>query len=691
MKQKIISISINNYKKIGDLNPEVHGESVGIIRFIGKSDKHLIKDIGEHEIVVIDDYPPHIPSKNNPVGIIRAQEIGISSHAAVKARFWGIPTAIADDITTLKDLDGQWVYFKANQGGVVLRIASEHEIKNYTEYLPKIKKPQLARIENKHGLKVLSSIHDMDTSSVGYKVSGLARICLSKVVIPQFIKINTGMVVPYDFEHHINRKEYPLIGAELDKIGSNLNADNVEESSQQARTLILNKIDDSFTWGILEKQIRGKFSDTQRFHVRTSTNAEDLPDYPGVGASLYDTYTNISFSELREALINSRASIWGKEALMENTKLGIEPQKIAAAQQIIPTVIANHSFIIHTVNPDTKDKNIVLFELVEGQCDSITSSLCSGKGYIYEYNKLTKELKLKINGSKTHKVVYDTTGGTKLEKVNEDTSYYSRPETLSFIKNILTFACDIERFFSSPQDIEGSIVNNKHDEPETTHIFQSRVETGFQASNEWIHEISDRLKSLEQEIKKTNDYGHAIISAQKFLRNIQHKTEGMGRDYFINSATRTFHIIEQYGDIGYIFLSACLFSSPKYHLEVQELIAQLPLDVQGKLLYIACTLFSPLIPDYNSDAFKAYSNYSLSRFILSSSDTHRLETLLKSLDKSSLEILLNELTQFVNKIKYGREEANVKLSLGSLQDILQDFISSKDDLLLLNHPIFNLQ
>ena len=740
------------------LEPEIPGISVGILRRI-YSDQD-IETIGPHDIVVVEDYPAHVPSLNNPRGIIRTHKIGKNSHSATRARFLGIPNAIIMvSRELLSPLEGKWVYLNVDENSVELRLATNEELLYWEKYVKNIPTPQLGKVNFSLENGVVVNSESFRASEVGHKPSALTKI-QKQIPPPMGIRLCQGIAIPFGLQYVLevhNREIY----AKMKELISTIHGENYRSISLQLANLAKEMQYPANLQAELNDELGKYFSENSALYICVSTNAEDLPHCPGYGVDTYTTYSNVPFHRLGEVLKDSQASIWNVKSILENLKLGVDLTQIYAAKYIREAISSDYSFVIHTAHPSRRNRDVLVIELAEGQGESINR--CAGQGYIYEYDKKLDTLRLIERGSKTERFVFDSDQGLSLCSVKHSHEFFESRELMAFLRKVSLYACEIENLFGIPQDIEGLIPKERIGLEAV--LVQTRVQYGFQLDNPKIEEDLNRQKLAKELIKKvklkiqeTGDYGHVVLMANQFIKGLLNENYGKGSEYFIEICSRWFMFFASLGEFGQHFISAVLYNSPQLHIELQEVFSRFSPYQKGVFLNDAINTYSyfATIPspfhmgedvshleilediygrfskifDYNSNTKKLmltrlltdkelesilsqvhsndakeiiirlneycyrtkifinYTNYSLSRFVLSERPGN-IAIVLGQLEKESLHYLLDELHAFVNKSIVGRELSNINLNSTVLMPIIRSIIDGNNFSDLGQHPLLS--
>ncbi|MBS0635360.1 MAG: hypothetical protein JSR37_07860 [Verrucomicrobia bacterium] len=271
-------------------------ENVGILR-IGK-----MTDWQEDEIIVLSEALADI----SPVaGIITEQFSTPLSHLALRARTWDIPHAAIKNFS-YSELDGKLVYFKTSASGYELRLATDADTIVKTVKPIRIPKADLAE----KAIKPLRLLRRADCKSYGTKAANLGE-CVQYSI--------DGYAIPfYYYDKHLKEAKVDIVNDDLATIRQKIRSYPIDKS-------------------LLQIPISHAF-------VRSSTNAEDLPNFSGAG--LYETVPNTN--DLEDAIKAVWASVWSDKAYKERTRCKIAHNEVYAGVLIQPSIAATSAGVLVT-------------------------------------------------------------------------------------------------------------------------------------------------------------------------------------------------------------------------------------------------------------------------------------------------------------------------------------------------------
>jgi hypothetical protein len=284
-------------------------KGVGRLHIIDKLDDTV--EIGYNEIIVLNEVPLNLP----PVrGIIISKPSTPLSHINLLAKGWGIPNAYIKDADKLfKEYDTWWVEFETSLTEFKIKKAGKTAIdeqQKRDEALGQIFKAPPSNLKIKK-LATLKEIRARDSVIYGAKAANLGEIASSNmrnIIVPngfaiplsyynEFMKANgfdekiTELQDDLDFVHNPRYRRQ-----KLGEFRAEIQAGKFDEN---LRTEVLQK------W----KTVTGE----KGVFIRSSSNAEDLPNFSGAG--LYTTVPNVTEADkVIEAIKTVWASLWNFEA-----------------------------------------------------------------------------------------------------------------------------------------------------------------------------------------------------------------------------------------------------------------------------------------------------------------------------------------------------------------------------------------
>jgi len=340
------------------------GEAVGRIHIIDKLDDTV--EIGDNEILVLKELPASLPQVR---GIIVAKSSTPLSHVNILAKGWGIPNVyIKDADKLLKEYDTRWVRFTATLTDRTIVPASLDDLKNNPS-------PGASVAPSNLNIKKLASLREMrkkDSIIYGSKSANQGEMINAK--IPNII-VPAGFTVSfYWYDKFMKDNGFDTtVENYLDDNDFVHNPRVRRKKLEEFRAQIQNgKFDAALKAEIVKKwktELGG-----QSVFVRSSSNAEDLPNFSGAG--LYDSEKNVKTEKkLIEAVKKVWASLWNSDAYEARVRNYVDQHTVYMAALIQVGVNMDSGGVMFTKDPfDADNKNAVYISAVWGHNDPITAN-----------------------------------------------------------------------------------------------------------------------------------------------------------------------------------------------------------------------------------------------------------------------------------------------------------------------------
>ena len=285
---------------------------------------------------------------------------------------------------------------------------------------------------------------------------------------------NAGLPVPEGF--HITTKAY------RDFVSSNnLQIDILSEAYKIGQETVASekisrmfreaKLSTSMTMEI--RDAYSKLGNNRAVAVRSSANAEDLPDMSFAGQQ--DTYLNIIGEEaLFKAVKDCWASLWTPRAISYRERMGVAHDQVAMAVVVQIMVASDVSGILFTANPATGERNEIIANASYGLGEAIVGGQVTPDTYIFDRESF--EIKETIIGSKEQMIVSDGEDGVIVQGVPKRKAVLSSL-TKEHLTGLVELAIKSEHHFSGlPQDVEWAIKDD------VLYLLQSRPITNLPPS-----------------------------------------------------------------------------------------------------------------------------------------------------------------------------------------------------------------
>ncbi|MGI9262834.1 MAG: PEP/pyruvate-binding domain-containing protein, partial [Woeseiaceae bacterium] len=185
--------------------------------------------------------------------------------------------------------------------------------------------------------------------------------------------------------------------------------------------------------------------------VRSSANAEDLPDFSFAGQQ--ETFLNVRGEDaVVDAVHKCWASLWTAQAISYRHQNGIDQGIVAMAVVVQVMVPSEVSGILFTANPATGERSEMIINASFGLGEAVVGGQVTPDTFIINRDDLsTKE---SVLGPKEQQIVYDGEQGIRIEDVAEAERGNSSMSD-AMLKELSETALKIESLYEGqPQDIE---------------------------------------------------------------------------------------------------------------------------------------------------------------------------------------------------------------------------------------------
>ncbi|MBX3156016.1 MAG: PEP/pyruvate-binding domain-containing protein [Deltaproteobacteria bacterium] len=328
------------------------GVSVGTLRLIAPETAEADLVFGTDEIVLV-----HRPLADiTPVaGIISETFSTPLSHLSLRAKGWKIPNiGLRDASKKLAALAGKKVFFEAKDASYVIReateadvVAHQHRLAARAVVVPP--KADLAATD----LIAIDKMVAADVHRVGAKAANLGVIAAAKLA---GVKVPPGFGIPYAYyDKHLK-------AAGLDKAIAAMLADDTFKKDAAVRKARLAALRKQIAAAPLDAETCAKIGTALEtlggpgtgVFVRSSHNAEDLPDFSGAG--VYDTVPNVrGKAAVCDAVKDVWSSIWNPAAYEARRVAGIDEALVYGGVLVQVGVNAAAAGVMVTVHPTDPD------------------------------------------------------------------------------------------------------------------------------------------------------------------------------------------------------------------------------------------------------------------------------------------------------------------------------------------------
>jgi hypothetical protein len=432
---------------------------VGRIHIIDKLDDTV--EIGYNEILILKEVPLTLP----PVaGIIITKPSTPLSHINILAKGWGIPNAyIKDADKLLKEFNTFTVEFKTNLTDYEIKIADKKildEWQKRREQEGKIFKAPPSELAVKD-LATLQQIRSRDSKIYGAKAGNLGEVASAR--IPSII-VTKGFAIPFHYYHEFMEKNG--FNQKLFELKDDLDFVHNPRYRRQKLEELRAEIQKGQFDPVLKAKILTKWMTVtggQGVFVRSSSNAEDMPNFSGAG--LYTTVANVKErEEIIEAVKTVWGSLWNFEAYEARERNFIRHDGTYMGVLLQVGVDMDNGGVMITKDPfDHENKGAVYIAANWGHNLCVVGGEeCSKKDRIPEqilFRKSSNAVQVLTRSNQESILQFDENGGLKEAAIPKE----RRVLTDGVARRLVSAATQIKRVFGNKkeQDIEWGYKNGK--------------------------------------------------------------------------------------------------------------------------------------------------------------------------------------------------------------------------------------
>jgi hypothetical protein len=437
------------------LNP---GAGIGQLRILERLTPDTVID--RNQIVIFKEVPVQLTPLS---GIITTEPASPLSHANLLAKSWGIPNAhIANADKLFKELEGKYVRLEVNDNDYKLLPANPKEVEARNREF--IKRADLVTPPADLQYQKLTDLKDqraVDARRFGAKAANLGQMINShkpNIVVPN------GFSIPF-----LHYKTFLTLNKLEDKIANAVEEDRfVHDPLYRKKRLA--EIRQWIQQGQLEvglkKMLEGKAFDlglAKGLFVRSSTNAEDLPNFSGAG--LYTTVPNVrTYEQLYEAVKTVWASIWNYEAYEARESFGMNHFGVYPSVLVQVGIDAESAGVAITTDPfNRSNKGAVYINAKRGLGIKVVEGRRVAEQVLY--NPGSNSTKVLTRSDEDTMLKFDEQGGVKELTIEQHRAVL----TDDMIRRLARAALQIKAIFGGrDQDIEWVYVRGQ------LYIVQSR-------------------------------------------------------------------------------------------------------------------------------------------------------------------------------------------------------------------------
>ena len=420
------------------------GAGIGQLRILDRIDADTVID--RNQIVIFREVPIHLTPLS---GIITTETASPLSHVNMLAKAWAIPNATIKNADKLfKSLEGKYVRLEVREGDYSLAPANPREVEERNRQW--IKRGDLVTPQADLAYDRLTDLklqRKRDAVRFGAKSANLGEIIHAKwsgLVVPG------GFTIPFRYYQEFVRRNHLD-----DRIAGAVEEDRFVHDPRY-RKIRLQEIRQWIAGGDHDAEFRRMVLDkTHREYrrsslfVRSSTNAEDLPNFSGAG--LYTTVPNVrSDEQLMEAIKTVWASVWNYEAYEARESFGMNHFGVYPAVLIQDGIEADSAGVAITTDPfDPDNRNALFINAKRGLGIKVVEGRRVAEQIIY--HPISRAITVLTRSDEDSMLVFDEKGGVKEVIIEQQ----RRVLTDNLIRELARAALRIKAIFGGrDQDIE---------------------------------------------------------------------------------------------------------------------------------------------------------------------------------------------------------------------------------------------
>ena len=388
------------------------GAAIGQLRILDRVTSETVID--RNQIVIFKEVPVQLTPLS---GIITTEPASPLSHVNMLAKSWGIPNAHIKNADTLfKNLEGKYVRLEVGENDFHLAPADPREVEERNRQWVKRGDLITPRADlNWEVLTDLSSQRARDAIRFGAKSANLGELLHAQL---PGLAVPPGFAVPFrcyrDFIRNNKLEERIASAVEEDRFVHDPKYRKAR-LAEIRQWIQMGAHDDAFKEKLLAKAHR-EFSGKSLF-VRSSTNAEDLPNFSGAG--LYTTVPNVrGDDQLLEAIKAVWASIWNFEAYEARESFGMNHFGVYPAVLVQEGIAADSAGVVITTDPfDPADRSAVYINAKRGLGMKVVEGKRVAEQVIYRPRSGT--IQVLSRSDEDTMLAFDERGGVKEVKIEE--------------------------------------------------------------------------------------------------------------------------------------------------------------------------------------------------------------------------------------------------------------------------------
>lgn len=431
------------------------GKAVGRIHIIEKLDDTV--EIGDNEILILKELPISLP----PVrGIIVAKPSTPLSHINILAKGWNIPNVYIKDADKLfGEMNTWWVELDASLTAYSVKRLVDFDPSRRPE-IPKPPDQQVApvdlRVANIVGLRAMRR---KDSTAFGSKAANLGELLNARV--PGFT-VPDGFSIPFHWYDRFMRENGfdREIVALMDDYNFVHNPRHRRQKLEEFRAKIQKGRFDGELRAEIVKRWKTDLGGRSVF-VRSSSNAEDLPNFSGAG--LYSSVPNvIDENALIEAVKKVWGSLWKFEAYEARVRNYVDQESVHMSALVQLSVNMEKGGVMISKDPfDRENRNSVYISTVCGHNSNVVNN--NGVPEQVLINPRSRAVVLMTLSDQKNALAFDEKGDLKEVPDKCANPASKRILTDAQARSLARIALAVRGVFGNKaeQDVEWGIIGNR--------------------------------------------------------------------------------------------------------------------------------------------------------------------------------------------------------------------------------------
>jgi len=420
------------------------GVGIGQLRIIDQLTEETVID--RNQIVIFKEVPVHLTPLS---GIITTEPASPLSHINLLAKAWAIPNATIKNADSLfKSMEGKYVRLEVGENSYSLLPADSTAVDERNRQWIKRGDLVTPRADlNYTRLTDLKFQRARDAVRFGAKSANLGEIINAKL---SGVEVPPGFAIPFrhyqDFIRRNSLEERIAAAIEEDRFVHDPRYRKIRLAEIRA-WINAGSHAESFRRAVLAKA-HSEYAGLGLF-VRSSTNAEDLPNFSGAG--LYTTVPNVrNDDQLMDAIKTVWASVWNYEAYEARESFGMSHLGVYPAVLVQEGKDADSAGVAITRDPfNPSNRGAVFVNAKRGLGIKVVEGRRVPEQVIYRLD--STEIKVLTRSNEDSMLVFDEKGGVKEVMIESQ----RRVLTDALVRRLASASLKIKRIFGGrDQDIE---------------------------------------------------------------------------------------------------------------------------------------------------------------------------------------------------------------------------------------------